>query len=241
MNFVFDIDGTLSYNGISINADITEALKQLESRNETIIFASARPIRDMTHIIPDEIKSRIWIGGNGSFIKVDDTIRCRAIRDKTAHKILDHILANNYDYMIDSDWDYSYKGDSNSKLYQNINKETARNLPLNQLEKICKIVIFHPSDKTVSWLKSMNVSTTEHTDEKIIDISALGCNKAASLRELHIEPFVAFGNDANDVAMFTDSIRSYCVGESEYGRYATDIISRDSVARMILAQLDFAD
>ncbi|MDU7269678.1 MAG: HAD hydrolase family protein, partial [Staphylococcus lugdunensis] len=46
MNFVFDIDGTLCFDGQHIDNRIISRLKQLQSYGHQVIFASARPIRD---------------------------------------------------------------------------------------------------------------------------------------------------------------------------------------------------
>lgn len=43
MKFVFDIDGTLCFNGKSIDPSIVDALLQLQNSGHELIFASARP------------------------------------------------------------------------------------------------------------------------------------------------------------------------------------------------------
>ncbi|KZT91292.1 putative hydrolase [Lactiplantibacillus plantarum] len=53
MNFVFDIDGTLSFDGRTIASPITRALTYLIREHHKVVFASARPIRDLLPIIPE--------------------------------------------------------------------------------------------------------------------------------------------------------------------------------------------
>lgn len=43
MNFVFDLDGTLCFNGKSIDKEIIDALQELKFAGHQVIFASARP------------------------------------------------------------------------------------------------------------------------------------------------------------------------------------------------------
>ncbi|EHS05533.1 HAD-IIB family hydrolase, partial [Staphylococcus lugdunensis] len=74
MNFVFDIDGTLCFDGQHIDNRIISRLKQLQSYGHQVIFASARPIRDLLPVIPD-FQNNTLIGGNGSIISTDNKIK----------------------------------------------------------------------------------------------------------------------------------------------------------------------
>lgn len=47
MRFVFDIDGTLCFDGRLIDQTIIDTLLQLQHDGHELIFASARPIRDL--------------------------------------------------------------------------------------------------------------------------------------------------------------------------------------------------
>ncbi len=51
MRFVFDADGTLCFNGVKIDATIVKVLEQVKKSGHEIIFASARPIRDLLPVI----------------------------------------------------------------------------------------------------------------------------------------------------------------------------------------------
>lgn len=240
MNFVFDIDGTLSFDGHTISQEITEVLTQLSQKHK-VIFASARPIRDMMHIIPQSITSNIWIGGNGSFLKQDDCINPKIINDDYIEIIYDEIKKHDYDYMIDSEFDYSFKGDTNLQLYKSINKEVALNKDIEDLNPVCKIVIFSPNDSTVTMLESLDLSIIRHGREDLIDISPENCSKDKALQELNILDYVAFGNDANDLGMFKNALESYCVDESEYSKYATHTIKRDEIAHTISSLINKFD
>lgn len=232
MNYVFDIDGTICFDGKTISQEISEQLITL-SKNNTVIFASARPIRDMVHLIPQDIQSNVWIGGNGTFTKINDNILYKQLPDVEVQTILQHINDLGYNYMIDSDWDYSFKGDKQCPLYNNINKTSAKNLSIEDLPSICKIVIFDAKDETHDLLDTLNVEVTEHSRENIIDISTEGCSKDQALKQLGIHEYIAFGNDANDVGMFTNAIESYCVETSPYSMFATHTVERDEVANTL--------
>lgn len=47
MNIILDIDDTICFDGQQINQDIIDRLISLHNIGHRIIFASARPIRDL--------------------------------------------------------------------------------------------------------------------------------------------------------------------------------------------------
>lgn len=73
MNFIFDIDGTICFDGCSIDSSIKQRLFKLRQANHNVILASARPIRDLLPVIP-EFADDTLIGGNGSIISKNGQI-----------------------------------------------------------------------------------------------------------------------------------------------------------------------
>ncbi|GBG94686.1 hypothetical protein LFYK43_11450 [Ligilactobacillus salitolerans] len=51
MKFVFDIDGTISFNGQKIEKPIVRAINSISNNGKNAIFASARPIRDLLPLV----------------------------------------------------------------------------------------------------------------------------------------------------------------------------------------------
>nr|WP_269320838.1 HAD hydrolase family protein [Paenibacillus sp. 1-18] len=66
--------------------------------------------------------------------------------------------------------------------------------------------MFSPTDEVKDLLQLMNVSLFEHHTEVVIDISPPGMDKAKGLDQLGITEYIAFGNDANDRALFEQAI-----------------------------------
>ena len=60
MNFVFDIDGTTSFNGMVIEPAIEREIYALLRAGHRVVFASARPVRD---ILPCSLMMRARIAG----------------------------------------------------------------------------------------------------------------------------------------------------------------------------------
>ncbi|MBE7342879.1 HAD family hydrolase [Staphylococcus haemolyticus] len=54
MNIVLDIDGTICFDGRQIDCKITDQLFSLHNIGHKIIFASARPIRDLLPVLPNK-------------------------------------------------------------------------------------------------------------------------------------------------------------------------------------------
>nr|WP_307952514.1 HAD hydrolase family protein [Streptococcus uberis] len=105
-HLVFDLDGTIVFDGKAIEASLLELLRQLQEKYH-LIFASARPIRDMLPLLGDFEKSDL-IGANGSMYRQNQLIHLKDyLTQKTSEKILQLIDTYDLDYIVDYDWDYS--------------------------------------------------------------------------------------------------------------------------------------
>lgn len=235
MNFVFDIDGTLCFDGKTIDATIVDALDTLAKLGNEIIFASARPIRDLVPILPSHLKGGKLIGGNGCFISENHRITTSHFTPALVNTFYEIIEKHQLTYLADGEWDYAYTGSTEHPIYRNINKETAKNLAFTEMEKICKLVLFNPTDEVLQDLAGYPIEITHYKSENAIDISPMGINKVHGLRKLQIDEFIAFGNDSNDRCMFENAVYSVCIGENEVKEYASLNISKEEVAETILS------
>lgn len=89
MYYVFDVDGTICFNGISIDPSILESLKKLKETHQ-LVFASARPIRDLLPIV-SEFKDCLLIGGNGSIVSENEKIRVMKCIDDSSYSIIKNL------------------------------------------------------------------------------------------------------------------------------------------------------
>ena len=68
MKFVFDLDGTLSFDGVTIDDEIKQVLLRAEEFGHEVAFASARSYRDCLGLFRGPIESatrdwfKWWIG-----------------------------------------------------------------------------------------------------------------------------------------------------------------------------------
>lgn len=233
MHFVFDIDGTICFDGKTIESSIIEALNDLVEAGHEVIFASARPIRDMLPVLPKQFHKGRMVGGNGAFTYNNGDIKVNYFNEDLLAKLVSIIEMNELTYLADSDWDYAYTGNQKHSIYHNINRAQANNRQLKDLHKICKIVLFHPSQEVINQLSALPIMVTSYKGENAIDISPLGINKVKGLLNLNIDQFIAFGNDSNDQCLFEKATYSVCVGNQDVQRYATETIVRTDVAKTI--------
>ncbi|WP_010094749.1 HAD-IIB family hydrolase [Ornithinibacillus scapharcae] len=233
MNFVFDLDGTLCFDGKSIDAEIIQVLQELKLAGHQVIFASARPIRDLVPVIPKSFHEGLLVGGNGTFTSEHGKIQVTHFEQQLLDKFISLVHQYQLNYLADGEWDYAYTGDISHPIYLNIDRTNSSNIPLEQLQPVCKLVIFEPSEEVLELLETFPVTVTHYKSEHAIDISPLGINKVRGLHMLNIQQFIAFGNDSNDQCLFEQAIHSVCVGNNDVKRFAKENIERTDVAEKI--------
>lgn len=244
MKFVFDLDGTICFKGKPLSQAMIQALDTLVEKGHEILFASARPIRDLLPILPLHMQHYSMIGGNGAFVAKDGEIVSTVHFDqKIAETIFKLIKDHDADYLIDSKWDYAYRSRIEHPIRNNLDPEQrAQNIHIDDLKEIVKVVILNSKNECLlEELQKLQIVIYEHGQEGILDISPIGIDKWAGLQKLGIEPhdFIAFGNDANDVSMFKYALRSVCVGDHEHlVQIATDRVnSNEEDVIRIIAQI----
>ncbi|MCR8641026.1 HAD family hydrolase [Paenibacillus sp. N1-5-1-14] len=237
MKFVFDLDGTICFKGKPLSPNMVACLDRLVKEGHELIFASARPIRDLLPILPEHLRCHSLVGGNGGFVQHGGRLLSVSYLDNSlANQILQLLHSYNATYLIDSDWDYCYTGAIDHPIRQNLDPEgAAQNLSLDELSKWVKIVILQSSnfEQLYMELADLPVALYLHGNENIIDISPQGIDKWTGLQQLGVQAhaFIAFGNDANDVPMFKQANYSVCVGNhADLLAVSTDKTSSDEEA-----------
>lgn len=234
MKIVFDLDGTICFKGKPLSEEMVQVLDTLVGKGNEIIFASARPIRDLLPVLPPHMQQFPMIGGNGAFVATGGEIISTIHFDKQiADEIVKLIRTFEASYLIDSRWDYAFTGNNEHPIRRNVDPELrAKNVHLDELNEIVKVVILHSinEQQLLEELQQLPIVIYVHGNEGIIDISPQGVDKWAGLQVLGTPPqqYIAFGNDANDVSMFKHAQRSICVGEhTALVQVATDQVVND--------------
>lgn len=228
LKYVFDLDGTICFQGKPLSLEIIKALDELSLQGNEVIFASARPIRDILPILPPHMHSYPMVGGNGAIVANNSRIISTVhFDDNVREEILALIKFHSLDYLIDGEWDYSYTGSENHPIRRNVDPQMrANNVTVATINNIIKIVLLditnHPT--VLEKLQALPIVVHKHGNENILDISPTGIDKWNGLQKLGLEDrtFIAFGNDANDMTMFQHAYKSIMIGHhQELANYAS--------------------
>ncbi|KRN01546.1 HAD superfamily hydrolase [Levilactobacillus senmaizukei DSM 21775 = NBRC 103853] len=217
MNYVFDVDGTLSFNGTRIEPDIIASIKELERMGNQIIFASARPIRDLVPIIP-AFQHNLLIGGNGAIVSKADAIEVMSpISDNDFNYLKRLMKTYNLEHIVDGKWNYSAQVSSENTIIRQLDPDgLAKNIPIEGISNPIKVILLGIDEQRMSLITNMIRANTElelveHVGERNLDMTAKGINKSRTLDLLGIDQYIAFGNDMNDIKMLSGAIKSFWV------------------------------
>lgn len=217
MTFVFDIDGTLSFDGVTIDPQIRRALDRLRAAGHRVIFASARPIRDLQKIIAG-LGAEVLIGGNGALIQDQSGVVTaqRPLTAATTARLKRLIVQADLDYVMDSHWDYAARVQPSDPIQKQLDPhQLARRLPLAELQGVVKVILLNLTTaqraEVLQILQDQPVTVVEHAGEGHLDITAAGIDKFGALKQLGIDDYVAFGNDHNDRTLLAHAQRAVWV------------------------------
>lgn len=231
MKFVFDLDGTICFKGQPVSEEILVALEELVTQGHEVIFASARPIRDLLPVLHKRFHEYPMIGGNGAMVSMNGHIESTiSFTENDLEDIVPLFKKYNISYLIDSEWDYAYTGPDHHPILHNLDpEERAINVRLDQLGSIIKILILTSDnmEDVFKHLRTIDVVTYRYGNEGVIDISPQGVDKWAGLKQLGVKEneYIAFGNDANDLTMFQHAKCAVMIGENaQLKPFSTDQI-----------------
>lgn len=189
-NIVFDLDGTICFDGIQIDERLLKNIIRL-AKTENVVFASARPIRDMLPVLKQhkELEYCDLIGGNGTIVRKNNTLYSENIEKCITDNIVELASQSNHKLLLDSKWDYYYNGDTSADLYKRVDIDNvACNVPYNKLEEIIKIVVLYGDEEANSVLSIYNdhikgCNTNIYESEQMFDVLPTNVNKYTALNK----------------------------------------------------------
>nr|WP_317259185.1 HAD-IIB family hydrolase [Paenibacillus sp. J5C2022] len=148
MQFVFDLDGTICFRGKPLSDRIVEALERLSAAGHEVIFASARPIRDMLPVLPERLHSYTMLGGNGSLAaRNGDIIVFSSFCEDQSAKLKQLLKQYKAAYLADGHWDYSYTGTVDHPIRNNLDPAgLAKQVDIDAHEAIVKLLVLSATD-----------------------------------------------------------------------------------------------
>lgn len=223
MHFVFDIDGTTSFNGLFIEPVICDAFRDLRQAGHSIVLASARPVRDMQPMLPADLKDITCVGANGAQVFKDGALTIRQfIEDAAFARIRKLIEEHELDFLADGEGAYAFRLPGFHYLVERIDVDQMdTRVNLQELSRASKVIVLNIADKNLhkdllARISLLNVEISEHDDPTgfNIDMVAPGINKQVTLEHVVAgQPYIAFGNDTNDLEMLDGAILSVAVGD----------------------------
>jgi Cof subfamily protein (haloacid dehalogenase superfamily) len=246
MNFIFDLDGTICFEGKPVTKKIMDMLKELEQNGHQVLFASARPIRDLLPVIDQHFHSATLIGGNGSLISRNGkVVFSQAFSSDQLAAMKEIIKTYDAAYLIDGDWNYAYTGDQMHPIKANLDPDNlAEQVQLNELNQVVKILILQSAnqEKVAAKAEALGLRVHRHHGEDIVDISPPGIDKWTAIQQAGIRKgeYIAFGNDANDIEMLRHAKYAVRIGEQEelIGYAHVDIPLGDACEQTIVDSLE---
>ncbi|WP_327675581.1 HAD family hydrolase [Kitasatospora sp. NBC_00458] len=213
---VFDIDGTLCFDGRTIDDRILAAIAACERAGFRLVFASARPVRDLLPVLGGAFPSAVLIGGNGSLVSVDGRVRSRAAFGPVEFgALLEEVRRHAAVYLADGPWDYAYTGPADHPILGRVDQGAlARRVDLAELPEVVKFLVVGASDMTALAAagRGLGLTVNHHLDEAIIDFAPGSTTKWEALTSMGIGGYVAFGNDINDFDLLRNAERAVRVG-----------------------------
>lgn len=237
MKFVFDLDGTLCFDGMTMSKELQEVLLTAPKYGHEIIFATARSYRDCLSILEGELKKLTVVGLNGGEVFQDGQLVSQyTIPSHALRTIVSYCDTYNLPYFIDDTFNYAIQNPEQIPFLSNVDPlNKARILPVQELNKPIKAVIPLAEHENIREDLIYNFTQLDcldlnyHGFERCLYINPKGVTKSSTVLNHFGRDYVAFGNDQNDISLFKNAIYGVQVGDFPYLRdFADEIIPADS-------------
>ncbi|MDE9492049.1 HAD family hydrolase [Xenorhabdus bovienii] len=220
--YIFDLDGTIITNGQPIHNVIAEKIKQLCSSG-SVIFASARPIRDMLPLLPHELHNCLMIGCNGGMAwQNGNFLFSHGFNPEHFSRVITFLKEEKIPYVIDGVWYFSVS-EINHEFHNYMRKLSIYEKEEKELlsEKITKILVLDGESRTkidrFIEREGFKYNINHHKADNLFDITPQSENKYQSLCKLGVDfnNSIVFGNDENDYAMLDNAKVSVFIGATK--------------------------
>jgi hydroxymethylpyrimidine pyrophosphatase-like HAD family hydrolase len=213
---VFDVEGTLSFNGQVMAAEIVAALQRLLALGHQIIFTSTRPLRHLLALMPTFHDAPL-IGANGALVVKAGKIEVLApIVPADLRRLRGIIAQANLDYVVDGQWNYAAQMATAHPLLDQLDpKRLAHRVPLAEITTAVKVTLLGltatQTTDLAAGLRAHQTLAVSSAAEGNLAITAQHSHQATALRHLGVTDYIAFGNDQTDPALLAGARHSVWV------------------------------
>jgi HAD superfamily hydrolase (TIGR01484 family) len=222
--FIFDLDGTLIFNGIPLSKNSEDILKKIIDHGHEIIIATGRSKFDANLVLPKwchNLSMSLFSGGL-SISSDNKILRDIYLSKITSIEITDMCLKNDLPFMIDGLSHYYHAPVDHARFAKipGFDPVFRREPDLDRLLKtnIYKILVLdlEVHDEFVSYAATKDLIIKHHSYDACFDIVPNHCCKYEGVLPLindykHEDVFV-FGNDFNDYEMLLNFKNSILFG-----------------------------
>ncbi|WP_455810668.1 HAD-IIB family hydrolase [Pseudomonas graminis] len=239
-SYIFDLDGTIIVNGHPLHPSLGETIEQLQ-RHGQVIFASARPVRDMLPLLPARLHGCLMVGCNGSMAwKQGQCLFSHAFEPMMLNNILAFLTEHQVPYVIDGKWSFAVSAVQHpfhNYIRSLSDQETSEAALIG--DGVSKILIldgeFRAKIDEFMVIHGYDIMVNHHKHDNLFDITPQRENKYLALKTLGVDfsTAVAFGNDANDFAMLNEARISVFLGAENDYPHATYYSNYDRLPAVI--------
>ncbi|AOT11112.1 HAD-IIB family hydrolase [Pseudoalteromonas luteoviolacea] len=237
MNVVFDLDGTLIFQGQPMQEAVSNAIQTIEQQGATIYFATARPLRDTLPVLAEYFWDHNIIGCNGAMISKN-----KAVTDALHFsrpqiiQVLEWLDKEEIAYLYDGIEEYAISHTSHH-FHQEVKKlgrEPACNQAL-RLQPIVKLLVLeeHRHEEVKAFLKTVldDFDVYHHNGYNSFDVVPKNSNKLNALLRMGLDmnKTICMGNDQNDIAMLEAAKAAFVVGDLITLKRTCNIVSQETL------------
>lgn len=260
---IFDLDETLLSSDKNISAENIEAIHKLSEMGVGVTIATGRSqflFRKYAEQLSITLPVITCNGGILFSPQNAEIIWKNTIEDIDVRNLLSYLFEQRADFLAYSDhMVYFPQGSKKISVFHNYNKTVPadRQAPLQEitydylstasnqsLPNIAKILLYNASDEQTAYLKSVSGLEVVSSMEKCLDIMKKGTTKGnalvslAELLQIPLQNIAAFGDNENDISMFTSGVLGIAMGNSsafvrKKARYVTGTNNESGVAQGI--------
>jgi len=257
------MDETLLSPDKSISAENIAALQKLTEMGVGVSIATGRShflIRKYTDLLSLSLPVITCNGGILYSPQNAEIIWKNTIEEDVLRNLLSYLFEQQADFLVYSDqMVYFPKGSNRVSIFhsynsavpsdrqaplQEITYEYVSNASRQSLPDVAKILLYNASYDQAVFLKNVSGLEVVASMEKCLDIMKKDTTKGnalvalAELLEIPLQNIAAFGDNENDVSMFTCGVLGIAMGNSsaavrEKARYVTGTNSESGVAQGI--------
>lgn len=234
MKFVFDIDGTICFDGKEIAPPIQEILNKGADYGHDIVFASGRAYRDCLPVLKTDLSANYIVGLNGGSVHYrNDLLQYRTFPYELYLSLTGFCLKHNIPYFVDDVMNYHSFRKEEMPFAEYVDAHhRAKDLPLEEIENPIKMIILlkeHPDKKDflLQLTRPWTVDTMFFERSHLLYIQPKDCSKGSTLKKLFGD-YICFGNDINDISMFEHALYGVQIGDlDDLEKYAHEKIPMD--------------